>query len=215
MGRKRKRQAEAAPPADVQVIGRPDIKMLDECGFETMAFECWGCRRTDHRSANFVEAYQRNGKKLFCIACGRPDMFEWKVEKLEDGTRREYIRPLTHREMYNKISPEARKLAEKQALLQTLRQRAEGIQKLVAQLEYEYLGLMDAIPQAELDVADMQRIVSAIEHDQVAKKVQDLSTLTARVMQLTKEIDAAKKMAADQDKVSQATGGVDVAEDAT
>lgn len=192
MGKGRKKEP-------VQVLHRPDVPLLDELGFETLEFECWRCKRTDYREKMMAEAMQRNGHKLFCIGC-ETGMFKWKTETLDDGTKREYIQPLTRREMHNQISPEAHMLMEKQALAQTLRARAKRIREQTEQLELEYLSLMDAIPQAEADVLEAEKKVSALAHDGLADKVRAIKKLEDNVAKLVKEIEDAKK----------ATGGEDV-----
>lgn len=203
-GRKTKGVNQGNHVNQTQELHRPDVKMLDECGFETLEFKCWRCARTDHRSKEVAEAMQRNGKKLFCIGCERPDMFEWEVETLADGiTKREYIRPLTRREMYNKISPEAHMLAEKQALAQTLRARAERIRQLTAAMEEEYQTLVPAIAQAEADVLEAERMVLAMEKDDVGKKIESLKDMEDKIKRLVSEIAEAQKNTEHQERNKQ------------
>lgn len=176
-----------------QPLTRPDLPTLDELGFETVEFKCWRCARTDLREKNMAEAIQRGGHKLFCMACDRPDLFEWDAEKLADGTIREFIRPLSAREVYKQLSPEAHALAAKQALVQCLRVRRDAILRETAKLEEEFMSLMPAIEIAEQDVIEAQRLVSAMEHDQVSQKMASLEKLNADVERLKAEIAAAEK----------------------
>lgn len=204
---KKKEEKRGTQQPLTQQFVRPDIPMPDEFGMETVLFKCWRCLRTDARSKEVAEAYARNNKKLFCTACDRPDMFEWDVEVLSDGTKREYLRALTEKEMRDRISPEAHALAAKQALVQNLRYRAVQILKLTTELEVEYHGLMKAIVQAEEDVQAAEILVSAMEKDEIGKKLTNLEKLKENVMRLTSEIEAAKK--ANVEATHRATGGGD------
>lgn len=189
-----------------QRTDRPDLPLLDEHGFESIEFKCWRCARPDYREKNAAEAFLRNGHKLFCLPCARPDLFEWEVETLLDGTRREYIRPLSAKETYKAISPEARALAEKQALAQILRARRDAILQLTTSLEVEYMQLLDAIEAAEKDVIEATAYVSAAEKEQVHDKVAQLKRLQENVARLTYEVDAAKKAEAEAARKNEKTG---------
>lgn len=178
---------------DKQELYEPEIPMLDEMGFETYQFRCWRCARYDYREKNAAEAIQRGGHKLFCLPCDRPDLFEWSVETLFNGEKREFIRPLTHKEMHDRISDEARLLMAKQALVQNLRDRATKILKLTAELEVEYMNLQPAIEAAEKDAREAEILVSAMEKDDVGRKIENLEELNAKIKRLVAEIEEAKK----------------------
>lgn len=187
-----------------QKLFAPDLPVYDELGMEAYEFKCWRCARPDYREKNSAEAILQNGKKLFCTACDRPDLYEWDVETLADGTKREFLRPLTEREMYKRISPEAHMLAAKQALVQTLRARREAILRMTSQLEVEYHGLIDAIKTAEADMIEAEKLCSMMEKDDVGRKIESAQELQAKVMRLVKEIEDAKKQLG---QGQQATGG--------
>jgi len=185
-----------ASEVHAQKLHRPDLPLLDEFGMETVQFKCWRCARTDSREKNTAEAYQRNQKKLFCTACDRPDLFEWDVETMLDGSKREFLRPLTRREMHNQMSPEAHALAAKQGVAQILRHRAQVILQLTSEMEVEYMGLVKAIEAAEADVIEAEMLVSAMEKDEVGKK------LNAKIKRLVAEIAEANRQN-NQSKASQ------------
>jgi len=179
----------------------PEIPRLDEMGFETVDFKCWKCGRPDYSEKNRADAFLRNGHKLFCTACDRPDLYEWKVDK---ETGREYLHPLSPKEQHKRIAPEAHALMAKQALVQCLRLRRDTILRMTAQLEMEYMQLAPAIEQAEKDVIEAEMLVSAMEKSEIGKKIAAIEDMNAKVMRLVKEIEEAKKASQGSNN---ATGG--------
>lgn len=195
MGRGRREKDRARQErSEHQPVAEPELKTVDELGFETVEYRCWKCARLQYREKNGAEAYLRNGKKLFCMPCERPDLFIWEVEELADGTKREYIRPLSHKEIMKSVSPEARELAGKQAIAQILRARRAAILKLTQDLEIEYMSLGPAIAAAEKDVEEAQMNLQVLDNsDQLGKKVRSVQEVNAAIMRLVAEIEAAKK----------------------